>query len=156
MGCLFLLPRSATSLYVYWVISPQRKRMIETHFKTNWSALPKILRIYDVSCIDFNGHNANRYTEITIHDAANHWFIHDMSDNCNYCADFGTKTMDNRYFTLMRSNTVKTPPANVQSAKAGIPMSTEIHQTILSEPEWMQRFTGYSLQTQIMNRLILD
>ncbi len=138
-----LLPKDYRSLYCYWEISDSRRNMIEEFFRCNWEALPKIIRVYDVSFIDFNGDNAHYHWDFPINDIANNWFIDDVHANCSYCLDYGTTTIDGRFFTILRSNTVKTPPkeANYWRETRIEKMDSELN----SEPEWLKRFTGYTI-----------
>ncbi|XEC97810.1 DUF4912 domain-containing protein [Paenibacillus tarimensis] len=108
---LYALPRDDRSLYLYWELTPERIQMAEEHFHCGWNVLPKVLRIYDVSFIHFHGDNFNRYWEFEVNQDANNWFVKDVSPNCSYIVDYGTRTIDGRFFTILRSNTVTTPPS---------------------------------------------
>lgn len=139
---LVLLPQNPTSLYAYWEITGERKRLVEEHFGCAWEALPKILRVYDVTDIYFNGDNAHYYTDVPVNDYANNWFIHQLGPNRNYCVDFGTRTWEGHYFTILRSDVVNLPPSDVQAwrehEKWTRPAETE-------EPGWLREFTGYTI-----------
>ena len=140
---LVLLPQGPASLYAYWEITGERKKLVEEHFGCSWETLPKMLRVYDVTDLYFNGDNAHYYTDVVIHDLANNWFIHDLGSRRNYCLDFGTLTWDGRFFTILRSEVIGLPTSDVQPWRE--------HQkwkkpTENKEPAWLREFTGYTIQ----------
>jgi hypothetical protein len=143
---LVLVPRDMGSLYVYWEITEDRRQMIEEYFRCEWEILPKYLRVYDINCIDFNGDNANRFWDISLNNAADNWFIKDVPSNCTYCVDYGTTTIDGRFFTILRSNTVKTPPNEEHPWSGHYVEKIEVPDPN-SKSEWLDQFTGYSLST---------
>ncbi|MFC4809895.1 DUF4912 domain-containing protein [Paenibacillus sp. GCM10023250] len=106
---LVLLPRDPGTLYVYWTLTELRIRMIEEHFHCAWDELPKLLRIYDVTYISFDGDNANRYRDVRIDGRADNWFVHGLSAGTVFCADLGTTALDGRFVAVLRSNTAETP-----------------------------------------------
>jgi hypothetical protein len=147
---LVVLPIDPSSLFAYWEVSEERKRLVEQHFRCDWAILPKILRVYDVNCIEFNGDNANGSRSIPIDDGANRWIIREALPACSYCIDYGTTTIDGRFFTILRSNAVSTPPleeyasmGEIQRSNANLSGIKDLPQRDL--PEWTERFTGYSL-----------
>jgi hypothetical protein len=71
-----------------------------------------VLRMHDVTAIDFNGHNANHSFDIDVGLNANNWYISLWYGNVSYCADLGMRSPDGRFHHLARSNFVTTPRAN--------------------------------------------
>ncbi|MEW9668270.1 DUF4912 domain-containing protein [Ammoniphilus sp. 3BR4] len=141
---LVILPHSPEILYVYWEITYERKRLVEEHFGCGWDVLPKILRVYDVTDILFNGDNSHRFIDIQVNDYANNWFIPSLNDNRNYCVDYGTFTWDGRYFSILRSDAVHLPPSEGQPWREHEKWTKEKTET--EEPAWAEEFTGYSIQ----------
>jgi len=139
-----IMPRDPSSLYVYWDITSQRKQMTEEHFHTAFHNLPKFLRVYDITCLDFSGDHWNRHTDIALHGDADNWFVMGMEPNCTYIVDYGTTTLDGRFVTLLRSNTVTLPPQDESSWTEYHPVTLELAKPAPA-PEWQSAFTGYSL-----------
>lgn len=142
-----LMPRSPNSLYAYWSFSDSIKNMAEHHFRTNWEALPNVLKIYDVTDILFYGHNAHRTFEVDIPPMTNNWFIELLEPDRTYIVDIGTRTYDGSFFTLLRSNPAETSPSEIST-----PYDSKIerwkHQQV-SQPEWLENFSTYSYYQKI-------
>ncbi|KIL39873.1 hypothetical protein SD70_17275 [Gordoniibacillus kamchatkensis] len=106
---LHLMVRDAHSLYAYWEVSNRKKWLASQHFKCDWGVLPKVLRLYDVTYLHFNGHNANSSRDIELTPEANNWYIHGVNANATYAADLGVYTWERQFVPLIRSNFVHTP-----------------------------------------------
>lgn len=140
------MPVDHETLYVYWEITGARKRWAEEHFHCSWHALPQILRVYDVTLLEFDGDHANRHFDFHVHQEADNWFLRGLPPGCSYIVDYGTTTPDGRYITLLRSNTVQTPP-NQESFESHCRKIRIGLQAPPAEPGWRGSFTGYSLRT---------
>ncbi|SEO02782.1 DUF4912 domain-containing protein [Paenibacillus sp. OV219] len=141
---LVLLPRDPKTLYVYWMLTERRIRMIEQHFHCAWHELPKWLRVYDVSYTAFNGDNANRSWDIQVNSDADNWFIKEMSAGTVFCVDFGTTAIDGRFITLLRSNVAATPRLSSEHSSAE---NNSVWASVepIKQPDWAESFTGYSI-----------
>ncbi|MEI7026916.1 DUF4912 domain-containing protein [Paenibacillus sp. y28] len=111
---LVLMPRDAQSLYAYWEVTDRRKQLVEEHFRCSWDELPKWLRLYEVQDVRFNGDNASPIREYWIDPEATNSFIEAVDAQRGYCVDYGFRLFDGRFFTVLRSNEVETPPAVAQ------------------------------------------
>ena len=69
-----------------------------------------ILRVYDITLIDFNGSNANHTWDLDVGFSTKNWYIHVWQDNADYCAELGIRYGEDHFIPLMRSNIVRTPP----------------------------------------------
>lgn len=141
---LVLLPRDPETLYVYWMLTERRIRMIEQHFHSAWHELPKWLRVYDVSYTAFNGNNANRSWDIQVNRDADNWFIKGMSAGTVFCVDFGTTALDGRFISLLRSNVAETPRLHGEYSPAQND-SVWVSSEPIKQPDWAESFTGYSI-----------
>ncbi|MDF2959900.1 MAG: hypothetical protein K0S39_1635 [Paenibacillus sp.] len=146
---LQLLVRDAHTLYVYWEISNRKRWLCSQHFECDFGLLPKILRIYDVTAIYFNGSNANRYSDIQTTPEATNWYIHQAAANTTYMIDLGTYTIDGQFVPMLRSNAAATP--RDQAAPWGEPIQpvvpevhhgNPVHQRI--QPHFFENFNAYS------------
>jgi hypothetical protein len=68
-----------------------------------------VIRIYDVTLINFNGSNANSRFDVEINSTANNWYIHPVKDSVNYCAELGLRQPNGGFFSLAMSNFSDTP-----------------------------------------------
>lgn len=99
----------AHTLHVYWEVGYRKRWLSSQHFQCDYGMLPKILRVYDVSCVHFHGSNANCHFDIhTSHDA-NNWYIPNVHSNTSYAVDLGVYTWENQFVPLLRSKTIITP-----------------------------------------------
>ncbi|WP_261807620.1 DUF4912 domain-containing protein [Paenibacillus sp. N3.4] len=108
---LHLMVLDAHSLYVYWEISNRRRWLLSQHFACDYGALPKVIRIYDVTDIYFNGSNAHGYWDVTTQQDAAQAFLYQLGADRNFLVDIGTYTAEHQFIPLLRSNSVATPKA---------------------------------------------
>lgn len=106
---LVLLVRDPYCLYAYWELSARQKEIIAQEFNCTWGEVPLVMRVYDVTGINFNGSNAHQHYDIPVHAMANNQYIKEVKANTSYCIDLGVVTLDGRFVTLLRSNIVSTP-----------------------------------------------
>ncbi len=107
---LRLLVRDPFWIYAYWEISETSWKNLTKKLSSNEVEGAKtILRLYEVSLIDFNGKNANHYFDIDVGAYINNWHINLWSDNESYVGEIGIRTQSGDFFALSRSNCVHTP-----------------------------------------------
>ncbi|MFA5928194.1 MAG: DUF4912 domain-containing protein [Candidatus Margulisiibacteriota bacterium] len=105
-----LLIRDPFWIHSFWEVSDATFNSIrESAGKSVFIDGAMILRVYDVSDIDFNGNNAHSYFDINVGYEASSWYIHLPSSNRAYCADLGVMTPDGRFILIARSNIVSVP-----------------------------------------------
>ncbi len=111
---LVLLARDPNWLYAYWEITATRQEeFISSYGPSSWASTQPVLRVYDVTGIQFNGYNANSYTDIRVNDFADNWHIEVGAPDRSFCVDLGRMFPDGRFVTLLRSNVVTTPRASL-------------------------------------------
>lgn len=106
---MVLLVRDPWWLYAYWEIKQGTVERLKSELKDEFYRAKRILRVYDVTNITFNGSNANRYFDIPIHEFANNWYIDAGGPGKSWCVDLGLKLSNGRFITVLRSNVVQTP-----------------------------------------------
>lgn len=92
--------------FVYWEINHEKRRelgMLQQH------QLRMVLRVHDVSGIDFNGNNANKSFDIDVNDYTNNWYIQVPEPNRSYCVDLGVFDEKGNFILIARSNIFSTP-----------------------------------------------
>lgn len=99
---IVLLPINPHLVFVCWDLSK------ETYSKL--SSQPEVvLRLYDVTYINFDGTNAHRIFEAGVHLATTrNYYFHVPSSNADYLAELGFK-VEGKFFPLLRSNVAHTP-----------------------------------------------
>ena len=104
-----LIARDPFWIYAYWEIAASSIEAARNQFGFDADRASCVLRVYDVSLIDFNGTNANKWFDLEVGPYVNNWYINLWNDNVSYCADLGLRFPDGSFFTLARSNIVTTP-----------------------------------------------
>jgi hypothetical protein len=149
LDCLCAMVRNPTTIYLYWELSMIRKRFLENNFSMDWSTMPKFLRVYHVTSILFNGHNAHREFDIPVPEMTNNWFISDLEPNQTYIVDLGIQKENGSFFTILRSNPIDTPRNN--TSQVGL-FSQSVHNWKTgsdSKPVWLENFSTYSYYEKI-------
>lgn len=107
---LTMIVRDPHWIYAYWEIAPSSIEEIRNKIgSSEFERSSHTLRMYNVTCIDFNGNNANYWFDIDVGSHTNNWYINIWNDNATYCGEIGIRASDGRFFPLARSNFVTTP-----------------------------------------------
>ena len=106
---LTLIARDPHWIHAYWEIDDSA---IESAKRELGEESSYTLRMYDVTLVDFNGTNANKFFDIDVGPAASNWYINIWSDSVTYCGEIGMRTPSGRFYSFARSNFVTTPRAN--------------------------------------------
>ncbi len=104
---LVLMPVDPFLIHAYWDFSPEDWKKVQRRRK------PVVLRVYDVTMIEFNGANAHSYFDLPIALEAQNWYVRLWSAEKSLCADLGWPLPDGSFETLVRSNVIQTPRAGV-------------------------------------------
>ncbi len=104
---LALLVRAPNSIYIYWELPEHSRRDNNEKIRTNDSRY--VIRMYDVTLVDFNGSNANHYFDIEIDINSKGWYVELWSDCVTYCAELGVRTNHGSFIPIVRSNYITTP-----------------------------------------------
>ncbi|MBF0479808.1 MAG: DUF4912 domain-containing protein [Candidatus Omnitrophica bacterium] len=111
---LTLIVRDPFWIYVYWNVSQASLQNIRSAMGDHQFFNAKyILRMYDVSLINFDGHNANNSFDVEVNSAARDTYINLWADGVSYCADLGLMNDQGNFFVLSRSNFVTTQRAGL-------------------------------------------
>ncbi len=106
---LVLLSVNPTLVHVFWDLSNQTyERLAQTG--------NVVLRLYDVTFIEFNGTNAHRIFEAGVHlGICKNYYFHVPMPNADYLAELGHKTGE-KFAPVLRSNLCRTPSASPSSS----------------------------------------
>lgn len=106
---LTLIVRDPHWIYAYWEIAPKAIEELRQQIGDQVNHAVYVLRLYEISFIDFNGSNANHYFDMDVGPFTNSWYINLWTDNGAYCAELGLRTSDGKFYKIARSNYIHTP-----------------------------------------------
>lgn len=106
---LVLQVRDPRWIHSYWELTDKTLGRLRSELKGDFAKARRVLRVYDVSSINFDGTNAHRFFDIRINDFAQSWYIDTGSPGRSWCVDLGLLLENGRFITILRSNTVETP-----------------------------------------------
>ncbi|HYH02766.1 MAG TPA: DUF4912 domain-containing protein [Bacillota bacterium] len=109
---MILLVRDPYWLYTYWNVNSQTKEQI-VYGGRKFEDLPLVIRVYDITDIQFDGTNSNYYFDINLNHYTNNWYINVAKPNRSFCVDLGYIGENGHFKTIVRSNMVTTPRDNV-------------------------------------------
>jgi hypothetical protein len=111
---LTLMARDPHWLYAYWEITATKQEEFNTNYgPAAWSSTHPVLRVYDVTGVDFNGTNAKGFVDIHVGEHVDNWYIQVGEPDRSFCVDLGRMFQDGHFVTLLRSNIVTTPRASL-------------------------------------------
>lgn len=111
---LALMARDPHWLFAYWEITATKQEEFNTNYgPTAWNSTHPVLRVYDVTGVEFNGANAKGFVDIHVGEHVDNWHIQVGEPDRSFCVDLGRMFQDGRFVTLLRSNIVTTPRASL-------------------------------------------
>lgn len=141
---MMLLMQGPTVIYAYWELSQELRKAAEHQCRISWETIHKQLRVYDCTMLDFNGHNAHRYVDISLPEMTNNWFIHELDANRTYIVDLGVWTKQGTFLTLLRSNAIDTPRTNSSDKDRYTQAVHQWKEGKTTEPEWLEHYSTYT------------
>ncbi|MCM8797278.1 MAG: DUF4912 domain-containing protein [Candidatus Omnitrophica bacterium] len=122
---LVLQVRDPWWIHAYWELKSSTMEGIKASIgQKDFSCARRVLRVYDVSNIIFDGTNAHRSFDIHINEYADSWYIDVGIPGRSWCVDLGLLLADGRFITILRSNIVNTPidgPSSITDEEWMIP-----------------------------------
>ncbi len=107
---LVLMVRDPWWIFAYWEVQPNLVEEVKTQIPDDKKDdLKFVMRIYDVSYVDFNGKNAHYYFDITLPYGAERWYINVNAPGRSWVAEMGWLSSDGQFYPVVRSNVVYTP-----------------------------------------------
>ena len=123
---IVLLVRDPYWVHVYWDISRETLLRAKGILKDEWYEARSVLRVHDVTGVDFDGQNSNSSVDIPVEGGATNWYINTRVPNRSYCVEIGLLSRSGRFVLLARSNVATTPrdaPSDALDEKWMIPDS---------------------------------
>ena len=112
---IVLLSRDPYWLFCYWEVSQGSIEEMKRKAGGEFAGSRTILRIYDVTEINFNGRNAHKYFDITLEGMVRSWYIHVGEPERSWMVDIGVLTPSGKFYLFARSNAAKTPPEKISN-----------------------------------------
>lgn len=141
---IVLMVQGPTVLFTYWEVTWPLMSLVSDFLGAAYEHVTKVIRIYDVTDIWFDGTNHHGYQEARFEDGTDNWFFHNMTPNRTYITEMGI-LRDNQYIPLMRSK----PKATPNNQEAGeFSRLVEVTPSVSSErtkPRWFENFSTYSI-----------
>ncbi len=111
---LVAMARDPYWFFVYWDMSKDRIQAIrEQHGADIWTRSATVLRVYDVTDIDFNGSNAHSFFDVNVLFDSYQWYARVSTPGRHYLIELGLRLADGRFIALLRSNDVLLPMGHV-------------------------------------------
>lgn len=114
-----LMARDPATLFAYWEVSARKQAMTARHYRIDWGAMPKAVRLYRIR--GGRGADANdrlqltEYTDVQV-DHASSWYFRRLKPGAVYVADFGIINPFGQFIPLLRSNPASTPALALHEA----------------------------------------
>ena len=104
------LVRDPWWIFTYWEILKDKEAEAVGRIRQSGDDPEKsILRVYDVTDVNFNGKNAHSYFDIDLKGLASTWYINVGTPDRAWVIEIGIVTKKGSFYALARSNTVRTP-----------------------------------------------
>jgi hypothetical protein len=104
-----LMVRDPYWAYAYWEINSRKVEEAKRGLKSEFDQSRLILRVYDVTGIDFDGTNAHSFFDIEVPNLLGNWYVNLGRPNRSFCLDIGYRKPDGGIFVLSRSNRITSP-----------------------------------------------
>jgi uncharacterized protein len=107
---IVILARDPWWIFAYWEIRKDKEEDVIRKVEAGGEVVQKsILRVYDVTDVNFNGRNAHSYFDIDLKGLANNWYINVGSPDRSWIVEIGVVSNKGNFHVLARSNVIKTP-----------------------------------------------
>jgi uncharacterized protein len=139
-------------LFVYWRLLDVKKDLVSSYFDKPFASYQKVLRIYDVTDILFNGSNAHQVKETKLYEKQGISLLNELQPNHCYITELGVKLSDHEFFPLLRSNAVHIP--RTDRKQTGHQKKDNKDHFVKKEdllPNWVEHVSTYSYYEKIMN-----
>jgi len=103
---IVLLTRDPFVAYAYWEVNPARIEHEKAWF--GWDS-KLVVRIYDITGIQFDGRNAVGFFDQDISEQTGSWYFDVGRPSHSFCADVGLLSSSGSFLTITRSNYVTMP-----------------------------------------------
>ena len=96
-------------MHAYWEINEDKMNSVRRDLGPHMHDARRILRVYDITDVIFDGSNANKYFDIDINDYASSWYVNGGEAGRSFCLDIGYLLANGRFIMIARSNCISMP-----------------------------------------------
>jgi len=122
-----LIPRDPDFIYAYWDYTQKDIDRLRERSRSQDGDLQLVLRVYEITRINFNGSNAKSSWDLEVGNSKKNWYIQVWQDNADYCVELGMRCGEDHFVPLMRSNIVRTPPKTTSKRNDLIWQDIKVH-----------------------------
>ena len=109
---IVLFPIEPYALHAFWEISSEDHERVRKRLGKAYGRAKAILRFHDASPSVSESSEPGRFFDVEIEIQAGKWYVSLWSPEKSYVAEVGFMTEKGRFFSLARSETIRTPPAH--------------------------------------------
>ena len=107
---IVLMVKDPWWLFAYWEIQPQTERAARSQLlPQEVIGLQSILRVHDVTGIEFPAQRAHQSFDVALSGLATNWYVQTNAPGRSFIVDIGLLTNNGRFRLLARSNRVTAP-----------------------------------------------
>ncbi|MBD8069146.1 DUF4912 domain-containing protein [Bacillus sp. PS06] len=140
---LKLMIKNPHCLYAYWELNEMTRQLVEQHFGCDWEALPKSVKIFDLTSYDHNSRNGLSSLTMNVPESQRYMFIPNVQPNHNYVVELGISINEDSFFTMIRSNEISTPQIFCDESDK-LKSTHEWIKHDSQEPSWRDSFSTYT------------
>lgn len=108
------IPRDPSWIFLYWEITNEALDAIKDSIgEETFNTIKPILRVSDITGIDYNGGNALSFFDSEINRYADNWYIKVPHPGRIYVVEHGLCTIDGTFFVIVRSNPIRVPQDSI-------------------------------------------
>jgi hypothetical protein len=96
-------------VYSYWELTLLTLDNLKKKYGNDFYNARKVLRVYDVTGVNFDGKNYNRFFDIDIAYEAGNRYINTAAPGRSWCVDLGFIMPNGEFVMILRSNIIHTP-----------------------------------------------
>jgi hypothetical protein len=141
MQAKLIPPRKAI---FFWDSSDLPKQLFKFYFNIRFDDLVPVIRIYDVTQIQFNGKNAHHFYEIPISYQQGYWIVKGLFSNRSYLAEVGVKLSNGSFFPLLWSNSIRIPKLENILDNEFYQDISQLYRDEEQTPKWREFVSTYS------------
>ena len=109
---IIALVRDPLWIHTYWEINSRKIEDLKGMLGNEYESASLVLRVHEVTGLDFNGENSRSYFDINVDKQARSWYINVGNPDNEFVVDLGMMTSSGQFILIARSNRIKTPRAD--------------------------------------------
>lgn len=121
---LIAMARDPLKLYIYWELDGGGVERARERIGCDWPSLSWVMRVFDVTGVQFNGANANSFFDVEINPYLGSVYMDVDKADCEYTIVMGLRDSSGRFEPVVASNKIRTPrvePSSRTDAEWSVP-----------------------------------